>query len=53
MRDGPSARDPDIRDAERALAVETENGYGRTIADWKATRPTKGGRERDTEASIK
>jgi len=28
-----------IRDSERALALQAESAYRRTIADWKATRP--------------
>jgi transposase len=40
---GHGLRNKQIRDAERALAIQAENAYRRTIADWKATRPAKEG----------
>jgi hypothetical protein len=39
VRAGAGTRTDQIRDAERALALEAENAYRRTITDWKATRP--------------
>ena len=52
VRAGDGLRNKQIRDAERALAAQAEDAYRRTIADWKATRPAEGGRERDTGARI-
>jgi transposase len=40
---GHGLRNKQIRDAERALAIQAENAYRRTIADWQATRPAKEG----------
>jgi transposase len=40
---GQGMRNKQIRDAERALALQAENAYRRTIADWNATGPTKRG----------
>jgi hypothetical protein len=39
VRPGHGARNPAIRDAERAIAQQAENAYRRTIADWKAIGP--------------
>jgi transposase len=36
---GQGLRNKQIRDAERALALQAENAYRRTIADWNATGP--------------
>jgi transposase len=36
---GQGLRNKQIRDAERALAIQAENAYRRTIADWKAAGP--------------
>jgi transposase len=38
---GHGTRNRTIRDAERDLALQAENAYRRTIADWKATRPAQ------------
>jgi transposase len=43
VRPGHGARNRAIRDAERAVALQAENAYRRTIADWQATRPPKAG----------
>jgi transposase len=43
VRAGAGARTTEIRDAERALALQAETAYRRTIADWKATGPVKRG----------
>ena len=40
---GQGLRNKQIRDAERALALQAESAYRRTIADWNATGPTKAG----------
>ena len=40
VRPGHGARNTNVRGAERALALNAENAYRRTIADWQATRPT-------------
>jgi hypothetical protein len=41
---GQGVRNKQIREAERALALQAEEAYRRTIADWKATGPaTKAG----------
>jgi transposase len=40
---GHGLRNTQIRDAERALAIQAENAYRRTIADWEATRPAREG----------
>jgi transposase len=53
VRPGDGLRNKSIRDAERALALQAEDAYRRTISDWKATRPGQGGRERDTGTRIK
>jgi len=39
VRAGHGNRTTAIRDSERALALQAESVYRRTIADWKATRP--------------
>jgi hypothetical protein len=36
---GQGLRNKQIRDAERALALQAENAYRRMIADWNATGP--------------
>jgi transposase len=43
VRPGDGLRKKSIRDAERALALQAEDAYRRTISDWKATRPAKAG----------
>ena len=43
VRAGAGARANAIRDAERALALQAESAYRRTITDWKATGPAKAG----------
>jgi transposase len=43
VRAGRGARRDDIRDAERALALQAERAYRRTITDWTATGPNKAG----------
>jgi transposase len=43
VRPGDGLRNKSIRDAERALALQAEDAYRRTISDWKATRPVKAG----------
>lgn len=43
VRPGDGLRNKSIRDAERALALQAEDAYRRTISDWKATRPAKAG----------
>jgi transposase len=40
---GAGLRDNETRDAERALAIQAENAYYRTLADWKSTGPAKAG----------
>jgi transposase len=40
-RTGGGARNPGVRASERELARQAEAAYRRTIADWKATGPTK------------
>lgn len=52
VRAGHGNRTTAIRDSERALALQAEHAYRRTIADWKATGPADSGRERDTGARI-
>ena len=44
VRAGAGARNTDIRDAERALALQAERAYRQTITDWKATGAAKEGR---------
>ncbi|MCA1699164.1 MAG: IS110 family transposase [Actinobacteria bacterium] len=39
VRAGHGNRTNAIRDSERALALQAESAYRRTVADWKATRP--------------
>lgn len=43
VRAGHGDRNTAIRDSERALALQAENAYRRTIADWKASGPAKTG----------
>jgi transposase len=43
VRAGDGAHRDDIRDAERALALQAERAYRTTINDWKATGPNKTG----------
>ena len=43
VRPGDGRATSSVRDAERALALQAEDAYRRTIADWKATRPAKTG----------
>jgi len=43
VRAGHGNRTTAIRDSERALALQAENAYRRTIADWKASGPAKTG----------
>jgi transposase len=43
VRAGHGLRNKQIRDAERALALQAESAYRRMIADWDATGPTKTG----------
>ena len=43
VRPGHGARNTNVRDGERALALNAENAYRRTITDWQATRPAKQG----------
>jgi hypothetical protein len=43
VRAGAGLRDNETRDAERALAIQAENAYYRTLADWKSTGPAKAG----------
>jgi hypothetical protein len=43
VRAGQGTRNPNRRDAERALAAQAEAAYRRTIADWTATGPAKTG----------
>jgi hypothetical protein len=43
VRAGAGARTTDIRAAERALALQAENAYRRTVSDWQATGPSKAG----------
>jgi transposase len=40
---GKGLRNRQIREAEHALALQAENAYRRTIADWKATGPSRAG----------
>jgi transposase len=40
---GKGLRNQQLREAERALALQAENAYRRTIADWNATGPTRAG----------
>src|SRR4029079_13421977 len=51
-RPGPWAPRQRMRQAERELAQQAEASYKRTVSDWQAARPAKGGRERDTGARI-
>ena len=41
VRAGQGARRDDVRDAERALALQAERAYRRTITDWTAAGPKK------------
>ena len=43
VRPGAGDRNKNIRDAERALALQAEHAYRQTISDWKATGPAKTG----------
>jgi transposase len=43
VRAGAGLRNNETRDAERALAIQAENAYRRTLADWKSTGPAKAG----------
>ena len=43
VRAGAGARTNDLRDAERALALQAESAYRRTIIDWQATGPPNAG----------
>src|SRR4051812_44015611 len=43
VRPGDGARNPAIRNAERALAQQAENAYRRTIADWTVAGPGRAG----------
>lgn len=43
VRAGAGAHRDDVRDAERALALQAERAYRTTINDWKATGPNKAG----------
>jgi len=43
VRAGAGDRNKNIRDAERALALQAEDAYRQTINDWKASGPAKTG----------